>query len=142
MARYTQGIMADGACILRDGVPVTIDSLIGILNRHDIDTATPPADAALADELDCVASELATYQSDNAATVSRAAAALRARAVPEGDVIEKIEEYGGHRENEGGSYATFQKSEARRYRAEADEVLGEIRAMLAASKAGDGKGGE
>src|SRR5574343_755380 len=49
MARYTQGIMADGACILRDGVPVTIDSLIGILNRHDIDTATPPADAALDD---------------------------------------------------------------------------------------------
>lgn len=54
-------------------------------------TATPPADAALADELDCVASELATYQSDNAATVSRAAAALRARqpaqAVADGFVV-------------------------------------------------------
>lgn len=46
-------------------------------------------------------------------------------------VIEKIVEYGWHRENEGGSYATFQKFEARKCRAEADDVIAEIRAMLA-----------
>lgn len=62
------------------------------------------------------------------------AALAKREAVAVNDVIEKIEEYGGHRENEGGSYATFQKSEARRYMADADEVLAEIRAMLAASK--------
>jgi hypothetical protein len=49
---------------------------------------------------------------------------------PDGDLIEKIVEYGGERENEGGAYAVFQKSEARRYRAQADEALAEIRAML------------
>lgn len=54
------------------------------------------------------------------------------------DVIEKIVEYGGHRENEGGSYATFQKSEARAHRAEADSVLAEVRAMLSAQSAKDG----
>lgn len=61
-------------------------------------------------------------------------AAQVAQCVWHEDVIEKIVEYGGHRENEGGSYATFQKSEARRYRAEADEVLEEVRAMLAAQQ--------
>ncbi len=67
---------------------------------------------------------------------ARAALAKReAVAVPEGDLIEKIVEYGDHRENEGGSYATFQKSEARRHRAEADAVLGEIRALLAKREA-------
>lgn len=59
-----------------------------------------------------------------------------AHAVPDVEgVIEKIVEYGAHRENEGGSYATFQKSEARQHRAEADDVLAEIRDMLAASPA-------
>lgn len=57
-------------------------------------------------------------------------------AVPDVEgVIEKIVEYGDHRENEGGSYATFQKFEARKYRAEADDVLAEIRALLASQPA-------
>ncbi len=56
------------------------------------------------------------------------------KGVPVDDLIEKVVEYGDGRENEGGAYATFQKSEARRYRADADEVLSEIRAMLAATK--------
>ena len=68
---------------------------------------------------------------DAIAGLSNAAVKASAVAVPDGDLIEKIVEYGGHRENEGGSYATFQKSEARQHRSEADEVLAEISAILA-----------
>lgn len=76
--------------------------------------------------------DLAKQRDELAARLASSPAAPPAAA--EGDLIEKIVEYGGHRENEGGSYATFQKSEARRHRAEADEVLEEIRAMLAAKE--------
>lgn len=130
MARYTQGIMADGACILRDGVPVTIDSLIGILNRHDIDTATPPADAALADELwqwagDADVSDRKAFM----ACIEKCCAALRARAVPEGfalvPVTPSVEMI------DAGFWA---QCEAAR-----ESIKDMWPAMLAASKAAEGK---
>ena len=35
MAIYTEGIMADGACIMKDGVKMTISEILSSFNRAD-----------------------------------------------------------------------------------------------------------
>ena len=36
MSKYSQGVCADGAAILRDGQPMTVDEIVSALNRADL----------------------------------------------------------------------------------------------------------
>ena len=38
MSKYSQGVCADGAAILRDGHPMTVDEIVSALNRADLAT--------------------------------------------------------------------------------------------------------
>lgn len=76
MNKYTEAIQGDNVVILCDGIPMGVGEILAALNA-----AAPPADAALADELDALAEKqyAAFGVTKTPDLLRKAAAALRAR---------------------------------------------------------------
>ncbi len=58
MSEFTKGICGDGAEILRDGIPVSIDEIVSLLNKSDGNKQRKPYPQALREAMDAAFTKL------------------------------------------------------------------------------------